>query len=268
MENFTANGVILRETLYKESDKILKVLTAERGIISVYAKGVKNIKNKNSAAVQLFCYSELEITKSGGRYILKSAILKDSFFGIRNTVEKYALACYITDVVSALCVEESDETDTCRLLLNTLFMLSKSDDTKPLWQIKAGFELKLCSVLGFTPSMEYCALCDSKANIAEHNDSFKTNGFYMFLLAESSLICANCLESLSDTSVVMLTKETLLSALYILSSPIERFLSFKLSEEYALNFCDFCERYLLYTAERGFDTLKYYHSLSKENYER
>ena len=83
MTEFTTDAVVLRQADYKESDRILTVLTPERGIITVGAKGVRNIKSKNSAAVQLFSYSELEILQTGSRYTLRTATLKNGFFGLR-----------------------------------------------------------------------------------------------------------------------------------------------------------------------------------------
>ena len=40
-------GVVVKEVNYGESDKILTVLTAEDGIISVIAKRCRNLKNKS-----------------------------------------------------------------------------------------------------------------------------------------------------------------------------------------------------------------------------
>ena len=42
-------GVVLRETETKEADKILTLLTADRGKISVIARGVRRNKRRLSA---------------------------------------------------------------------------------------------------------------------------------------------------------------------------------------------------------------------------
>lgn len=54
----------------------------------------------------------------------------------------------------------------------------------------------------------------------------------------------------------------LTAARYVAIAPIARFLSFRLAEEEASDFCELAEHYLLFLAERGFETLKYYKSLS------
>ena len=91
--DLTIDGVVISETLYKENDKLLTVLTGQYGKVSVLARGVKNISSKNSAGVQLFCYSEFELIESKGKFVLKTANLHDGFFGIRSDPTKYFLAC-------------------------------------------------------------------------------------------------------------------------------------------------------------------------------
>ena len=273
LREFTTDAVILRETAYKENDRILTVLTPERGILTVYARGVRNIASKNSAAVQLFCYSELELICSSSSHLsLKTAVLKDGFFGLRSDIARYALACYMSDAVTSFCTSENDESDAMRLVLNTLYAAANLKD-KPLWQIKAAFELKLCCIAGFTPDFSQCAYCsevlDKADGMAEHGGTYKLPAFnqdtgrYAFSVSEGAPICVNCLNGDIKNSAytVYVSAPALLAAEYVARAEIPKYLSFKLSAESADGFCDMCEKYLLYHAERGFDTLKYLKTL-------
>lgn len=260
MESFIIDAVILRETQYKDSDVILTLLTAEKGIITALARGILNIKSKNRSALQLFCFSELELQTSGKQYYVKTATLKEQFYNVRNDLEIYALACYVSDTACAFCTSESEETDAYRVVLNTLYSLNRTQVTeKSVWLIKAAYELKLCSVCGFMPDLSVCSVCGCDVQEVEKE---KLNQKYLFSLNESSLICKVCFEKEKTKGNVLsclkLTPSALLAAKYICTSPIERFLSFKLAEDHAQSLCEFCEKYLLFFAERGFDTLKYY----------
>lgn len=276
MTEFTTDAVILRQADYKESDRILTVLTPERGIITVSAKGVRNIKSKNSAAVQLFSYSELEILQVGSRFTLRTASLKESFFNVRCDLHRYALACYCTDITAHFCTEANDETEPFRLILNLLYALSEAKE-KPLWQVKATFELKLCTLCGFMPELGSCTVCGKRTTSVECPDeAFLTGKKYRFSLLESGLVCKDCYEASRTLptsamlSAAVLPKDytrplsfaALTAARYVAIAPIARFLSFRLAEEEASDFCELAEHYLLFLAERGFETLKYYKSLS------
>ena len=272
MTEFTTEAVILRQTDYKESDRILTVLTPERGLLTVGAKGVRNIKSKNSAAVQLFSYSELEILQTGARCTLRSANLKNSFFGVRCELNRYALACYCADVAAHFCTEAGNEAEPFRLLLNLLYALSENTE-KPLWLLKAAYELKLAALCGFMPELGACTLCGKPTtSVVCPDKEFLIGSKYRFSLLEGGLICQSCYEALQKTTAESspfskdftraLSFGALTAARFVVSAPISRFIHFRLSEEQAADFCELAENYILHLAERGFETLKYYKSLT------
>lgn len=267
MDSFTINAVVLRETRYNEADAVITLLTAEKGIITASVKGIYKLGSKNRAAVQLFCYSDFELTKGKGGYIVKTALINELFYSIRINPELYALACYISETVCALCTSENDETDIFRLTLNTFAALN-ANEIKPLWQIKAAYELKLCCLCGFSPMLDACGYCgcpeEDSVEGSSEND-FVAGGKYLFSMAEGALLCNDCFTAMlkkgESIVSVKLSRAALYAARYVCESTLGRFLSFKLAEPDAAEFADFTEKYLLYIAERGFSSLKYYKQL-------
>ena len=270
METFTINAVVLREVRYKEADAIITLLTAEKGIITASAKGIYKSGSKNRAGVQLFCYSEFEITEGKGGYIVKTALPKELFYNIRTNPEFYALACYISETICAFCTSENDETDMFRLTLNAFAALD-AKETKPLWQIKSAYELKLCCLCGFSPMLDACGYCgcpeEDSVEGSEESD-FVAGGKYLFSMAEGAILCNDCFTAMlkkgENIVSVKLSRASLYAARYVCESTLGRFLSFKLAETDAAEFADFTEKYLLYVAERGFSSLKYYKQLISE----
>ena len=61
-------GIVLRETETKESDKILTLLTAEYGKISVIARGARRKSCKFAAAAQHLVWSEWTLYRRGEWY--------------------------------------------------------------------------------------------------------------------------------------------------------------------------------------------------------
>ena len=66
----TLHGLVLREVKYKESSKILTILTEEEGKITAEAKGVLRKGSKCAAAAQALVWSELTVSEYRGRYTL------------------------------------------------------------------------------------------------------------------------------------------------------------------------------------------------------
>ena len=56
---FKTRAVVLREVDYKDNDRILTLLTEDRGLLTVKARGVKSKSSKLKVACQLFAFSVL-----------------------------------------------------------------------------------------------------------------------------------------------------------------------------------------------------------------
>ena len=145
----TVKGLVIRETPVGDFDKMLSVLTAEHGKISVFARGAKKMKSPFFVSTQMFCYSEFVLRKTTDIFYISEGTLIEGFFDLRNTLEGSALASYIADVARDISTENTDESKLLRLTLNSLFAIAKGK--KPLPLIKAVFELRAVCYAGFLP---------------------------------------------------------------------------------------------------------------------
>ena len=59
--HISTQGLVLREVNYKESDKLLTVLTAEGGKRTVKARGCRRKGSPLAAAAQLLVYSDMTL---------------------------------------------------------------------------------------------------------------------------------------------------------------------------------------------------------------
>ena len=58
----TLTGIIIKETNYSETSKILNILTLEHGLISVISKGSRTMKSKLRGISMKMVYGEFTIT--------------------------------------------------------------------------------------------------------------------------------------------------------------------------------------------------------------
>ncbi len=258
------SGVILRETPIGESDKMMTVLTAKYGRISVYARGAKRLKSPLFSAAQLFSYSEMTVSKTNSAYNLRTADLIESFYHIRDTLEGAALAGYIADVAADIAVEGADETALTRLVLNCFHAIATGK--KPLDQIKAVFELRAAAEAGFMPNLVACEDCGES--------ELET---YYFDIASGIFRCERCFreaskhleylatlqnenESIypSGQLIALLSPSVFVAMRYALYAKIERIFAFELKDEALSDFASVCEKYLLCHLERNFATLDFY----------
>ncbi len=254
--NFPA--LVIRQTDYGENDKLLTLLTAEKGKMTVCIKGGKSLKNKNLACSGLLCYSEFTVKGGKGFYTLSEASLIEQFFGLRGNLTRYAAAQYVAEVVGEVCVENNDESEMLQLALNTLYMLSETD--RDVDFVKAVFELRCAMLSGFCPDLSSCGICG------------KSDGEPMYLdVMNGGLRCGDCFgsnadiasrEDLSTATVILPLTPAILGALrYVTAAPPKRIFSFTVPENELGDFCRVCEKYLLNQMERSFQTLVFYHMI-------
>ena len=105
MDNIKVNALMLRATDYLENDKILTLLTAEKGKITAGIKGVKKAGAKLKFAAQPFCFAEYILAERGGRYTVTQASECESFYDLRTDVNKFYAACAACETAAALTFE-------------------------------------------------------------------------------------------------------------------------------------------------------------------
>ena len=133
----TTQGNVLRETNYKEADKILTVLTRDWGKRTVKARGCRRKNSKLTAASQLLVYSELTLSERGEFTTLTEADPLEQFWSVRQDLETLALASYFAEVAEASAQEGETCPELLSLLLNCLYALDTLK--KPRALVKAVF---------------------------------------------------------------------------------------------------------------------------------
>ena len=125
MDTIVTPGLVLKETRYKESDRILTILTPELGVISASAQSSLRLKNKLFSACGLFCYSEFVLLPGRNMYTVREASVKNVFHGISSSIEGMSLAMYLAEMAASLSPTGEEAGKELRLLLNCLYMISE-----------------------------------------------------------------------------------------------------------------------------------------------
>lgn len=239
------DGLILKEQNIGEKDKLVTVLTRHNGLVRAFVRGAKSFKNRKNSATGMFCYSKISLYKSRDSYIIDEAEPIETFFGLREDLEKISLAQYFSELVISLVQEEELAEEYLRLVLNSLHFLAKG--TMPIEQVKAITELRLMCIAGFMPNLITCERCGE----------YETNTMY-FDVEDGLLYCENCI---SSTALFQLDIGLVKALRHIVFSDFERIYSFKL-EDYALPDLSYItEKYLLSKLQRSFKTLDFYNSI-------
>jgi DNA repair protein RecO (recombination protein O) len=248
MSELVLKGLVLRAADYKESSKMLTVLTDALGKISISARGATRLKSRIGAACQPMVFSEMTLSESKERYYLKEASTLELFAGITADLEKYALGCYFLELLDASCPETVEEPEALSLGLNALWLLSEGKKDAQI--VKSAFELRLMTLLGYQPEVEQCAACGKAEPVIPTLD-----------LRGGALYCRDCALKALAARPMTLDEPSLLAIRHIVSAPRNNTFSFRITENSRQRLSEAAESYVKEQLERSFRTLDYYKSL-------
>ena len=256
MEEIELDGLVIRETETGEADKIITLLTGERGRLSISGKGLSSIRHKYAASSQLFSYSTYLLKRKTKFWYIADAFYIDNFMELRYDLEKLALANYICDVAYEFAQEEIENRELMSLTLNTLYALAKRN--YPPEQLSGAFEFRLAVQEGFMPDLSGCGICGRDVG-GEDSSLDVMNGRLLCRKCRTEL--ENDPEYLADETAKILIRvsPSVHAALcYVEAAEPKKFLSFALDKNELSLFSVVCERYLLNHVEHGFSSLEYY----------
>ncbi len=243
----TVEGIIIGKRAIGENNCFIDILTDEYGVIEATAHGIRKINSKNAGACGLFSYSKFCLAKTGVRYTLNSAEPKYSFHGISSDIEALSLAAYFGEILKSTTAPEQEATGLLRLMAISLYEIEKQRIS--LSQIKSVFELRVASMLGFSPDLRACRNCICY----EHDMMF-------FDFRSSTIICNDCVER-NEYDYIELSPSLLYALRFIIYSPVEKIYHFTLKNSILINLISFSEKYLLHHLDREYKSLDYYKSI-------
>lgn len=238
-------AIVLREVEINEADKLLDLLSKDRGLLTVKAKGVRRGASPLKSACQLLTLSEFTLFDYRGKLSVQEAQPIEQFRPIRDSIELLALGSYFAQVTGTVAQEDAPNPELLSLLCNALYALGRLRRPQPL--VKAAFELRVACLAGFTPDLTACQVCG-----AAEPDRFD--------LSRGALSCAGCREG--ERGIRMpLSPGMLLAMRYIVWCEPKRLFSFRLEEDGLRELSSVTEAYLMTQLEHSFYTLDFYKSL-------
>jgi DNA repair protein RecO (recombination protein O) len=272
-------ALILREVFVGEADKLVTVLSGERGRLSIYCRGVRKVTNRHFAVIQPFIYADLVVDEKpeGEMFFLAESAIIDNFRTEGFTIESITLCSYIVQLTDAVTSEESPEPDMLRAALNALWAVRAGG--YPLDLIKASFELRTAVICGFMPQLEACAVCGG-----QHDDG------YFFDIMNGELRGRGCAKAKDEragaagadifgsdilgtdifgTAVIIMSVCAQTAGLMrrIVSAAPAKALAFAkedIPEGVREELAAVCEKFLVNQIERGFDSLDFYNRLVRK----
>lgn len=243
----TTDGIVIRDRNFQDKDRLLTILTRDRGVIRAYARGAKALRGSMLAATELLSYSRFVLFFQKDRYSVDTADGDTLFFGLRQDLVKLSLGSYMAELCAELIPEGEQSEDFLRLMLNSLYLLEKGQRDPAF--IKPLFELRLLSMSGYMPDLVACQGCAC----------FENDPMY-FLPGTGQIFCPACRPAGSEG--IPLAPAVLAAMRHIIYSPFPRLFGFSLSDQGLAALGMVTQNYLLQRTERSFPSLEFYQTVA------
>ncbi len=201
---YKTDALVLFSRPLGEADRLVDLLTWERGKITAVARGARKVKSRLAAGVDLFTYGHYQLHLGRTLDLITGQAVKEHFTAFREDAALYPYGLFLTELTGRLIRSEEPSPGPCSLLLKGWRLLGETAPRCRMLFCRA-FELKLMELTGFCPYLKGCLLCGA---VEAHYFSPRQGG----------LLCRSC----TGGGAVKLNAGTVALARRLLEAPLDR----------------------------------------------
>lgn len=182
-EQFVTNVINLKSYSISEADKIILMYSKEKGLIRGVAKGIKKTNSKLGGRMEVFVANKMMLSKGRNLDTICQAEALNTFFNLRNDINKLFYAMYCCEVVTNFGIENDPNSEEIFNLFYTfLENISKAETKEQVMLFVIRFQLKIMNITGYSIELSTCVRCQKLSPADE----------LYFSIEQGGLLCSHC----------------------------------------------------------------------------
>ena len=161
MPSETLRGIVLRVANYRDHDRMLTLLTPDRGRVDVLSRGCRRPKSCLLCASESFMQGEFVVFRTQDRYTLTSCTVSESYYPVRLDATRMTCGAYMLQLAQAAAHPGQEAETLYELLTDALHRLCYGDNENPLTIVSA-YLLLFAAVGGYRPRLSHCVYCEKE----------------------------------------------------------------------------------------------------------
>lgn len=149
-------GIVLRSYPFGEADRVVVLLSPNRGKLRTVAKGVRKTKSRFGGRLEPFTHVDLVMYEGRNLDMITQVAIIEAFPALRADLDRVVAAGTMVEVADTVSAEQEPSLRLFLLLQRGL----KALDAGPAHpDLVTSFLLKAAAVVGVAPALEECAGC-------------------------------------------------------------------------------------------------------------
>lgn len=154
-----ADALVLRTVDFGESDRIVHLLMPREGRLTAIAKGARRSQRRFPGVLDVFNRLRIEVAarrRPGSLARLEQARLVECFPGLRVRPGRFALACYLVELLDRLAPEGAEGGRLFGFAIQALALVERSS---PDQRLRVLLDLRALDAVGLRPRLDRCVRC-------------------------------------------------------------------------------------------------------------
>lgn len=182
MAGVDVNALIVKLTPFRESDRVVWLMTRERGLTSALVRGARRSHKRFSNVFDLGNVAAIRLAmRRGGMPAVESAALREGYWQLAGGWATYGALCHVVEVTRRFAAEDHEDPALFDAAVEALSALAERG-LRPL-TLRA-FEARVLDAAGLAPHLGVCGECGRRA--PEGHDA-------RYSVLRSGLVCSRCL---------------------------------------------------------------------------
>ena len=177
MALYNDQGIVLRSYSFGEADKVVILLSPNRGKLRTVAKGVRKTKSRFGGRLETLTHVDLVLYEGKNLDMITQVAIIEAFPTLRGDLDRVVAAGTMIEIADTVAQEDEPARRLFLLLQRGLRVLDGAD---PHPDLVTAYLLKAAAIVGVAPALTHCAGCGVK------------EGLTRFSFAAGGVLCDRC----------------------------------------------------------------------------
>ena len=165
---FNAEGIVVRARDLGEADRIVILLTPNRGLVSCVARGARRTKSRTGGHVDLLRHITAHISEGrSDLHTISQVETVNAFLGLRQDLDRLTLASHFAEISERFSIPNAPNPQLFALLKDTL-TYTESTPKPTLTLLRLWHETTLLNTVGLQPQLHRCVRTNTEIPPGDH----------------------------------------------------------------------------------------------------